>query len=83
MQTQTAISKLHLADGAGHTFLGCGCYAPTFGSRSIRSCPFSRRNRATSAAKSDGDGDDACVVGRRDAPVACVPNCVIHRRSTV
>jgi hypothetical protein len=52
-------------------------------SRSIRSCQLSRRSRATSAAKSDGDGDDACVVSRRDAPVSCIPNCVIHRRSTV
>src|SRR5581483_9248365 len=33
-------------------------------SRSIRSRSFSRRSRAFSAARSDGDGAGACVVGR-------------------
>jgi hypothetical protein len=50
---------------------------------SICNCPVYRRSLATSASKSDSDGDDACIMGRRDAPVACIPNCVIHRRSTV
>ena len=52
-------------------------------SRSIRSRSFSRRSRAFSATRSDGDGAAACVLGRLGVPVACTPNCIIHRRSTV
>jgi len=39
-------------------------------SRSIRSRSFSRRSRAFSEARSDGDGAGACVVERLAAPVA-------------
>lgn len=52
-------------------------------SRSIRSRSFSRLSRAFSAARSDADGAGACVLGRLAAPVACAPNGIIHRRSTV
>ncbi len=52
-------------------------------SRSIRRWSFSRRGRALSATRSDGNGAGACVRGRLAGPVACVPYCIIHRRKTV
>jgi hypothetical protein len=52
-------------------------------SRSIRSRSFSRRKRATSETRSDGDGAAACVMGRLVVQVACAENCFIHRRNTV
>lgn len=52
-------------------------------SRPFRSRSFSRRDRAFSETRSDGDGAGACVLERHAAPVACAPNCIIHRRSTV
>src|SRR5438270_2598446 len=52
-------------------------------SRSIRSRSFSRRRRATSETRSDGDGAGACVMGRLAVPVACAENCFTQRRNTV
>jgi putative transposase len=43
-------------------------------SRSIRSRSFSRRKRAFSPARSDGDATGACVIGRRAGPVAWPPS---------
>ena len=51
--------------------------------RSIRSRSFSRRSRATSETRSDGEGTGACVMGRLAGPLACIENCFTHRRNTV
>ena len=54
-------------------------------SRSIRSRLFSRRKRAFSAfsaARSDGDGTGASVIGRRAGPVAWPPSRITHRTDT-
>ena len=47
------------------------------------SVPTIRRKRAFSAARSDGDATDACVIGRRPGPVAWPPRRTTHRLSTV
>jgi hypothetical protein len=52
-------------------------------SRSIRSRSFSRRSRATSETRSDGERTGACVTGRLAGPLACIENCFTHRRNTV
>jgi hypothetical protein len=52
-------------------------------SRSIRSRSFSRRKRAFSAARSDGNAAGIYAIGRRAGPVVCPPSRITDRLSTV
>lgn len=62
--------------------MSAAIFSPALGSRSVLSCLFSHRNRATSAAKSDGEGMTPALWVAATL-VAWIRNRVIHRLSTV